>query len=124
MDFEGEVHIGLVEGVEDGQPALGEILEAFFIILLRGRREGIDRVPDRGTGEAVDHGGEFVLAVAVGLGIEKRAGGLGGEDHFFGGAFADTFGIAIAPDIGGRIALWRSSMRSQMAWPTRWLEMA
>jgi len=56
---------------------LGEILEAFFVILLRGRREGINRVPDRGAGETVDHGGEIILAIAVGLGIEKRAGRLG-----------------------------------------------
>ena len=25
---------------------------------------------------------------------------------------------------GGRMALWRSSIRSQIAWPTKWLEMA
>ena len=53
------------------------------------------------------------------------AAGLGGVDHLLRGALADAFGLAVAPDIfGGRISLCRSSMLSQTAWPTRWLEMA
>jgi hypothetical protein len=67
---------------------------------------------------------KIIAAIASRLGVEKRPGGLGGGDHFLGGTLAHALGIAVSPDIRRRIALWRSSMRSQTAWPTRWLEMA
>jgi hypothetical protein len=57
VHLEGEVHVELVVGLEDRAEALGEVGEAALVpILLRGRREGVERVPDRGAGEAVDRG--------------------------------------------------------------------
>ena len=105
MDFEGEVHIQLLIGIEDGQPALGEVLEAFFVILLRGRRKGVERVPDRGAGEAIHGHRKLVLITAAGLGVEKRARGLAGGDHLLGGALADAFRIAVAPHFRGKDGL-------------------
>ena len=56
-------------------------------------------MPDRGTGESVDGNAVRGFREAR-LGIEKRAGGLCGERHLFGGTTADAFRFAIAPDIG------------------------
>lgn len=54
-------------------------------------------MPDRGTGEAVHHGGELVLVLAAGLRVEEQAGGLAGLDHLLRRAFAHAFGFAVAP---------------------------
>src|SRR5690606_21271925 len=62
-------------------------------VRLRGRREGVERVPDRRTGEAVDH-----------LETELR-GGMAGADHLLGGALSDALGLAVAPDVVGQYGL-------------------
>ena len=46
--------------------------------------------------------GESSPLLRAGLGIEKLPRGAGGGLHFFGGALADAFGFAVAPDIGGQ----------------------
>ena len=38
-------------------------------------------------------------------GVKEFPGGAGGGLHLFGGALADTFGFAVAPDIGGQNGL-------------------
>ena len=98
VDFEREIHIDFFKRIEDRQPALGEVLEAFFVILLRSWREGVDGMPDRGTGETVDYGGKLILALAARLGVEEQTGGLAGSDHLFGGTLADAFRASITPD--------------------------
>ena len=108
VNFEAEVHVGLVEGVEDRAEALAEVGETGVPVGLRSRREGVDRVPDAGPGEAVDDGREGVAALAAGLRVEEGAGGLGGEGEFLRGALAHALGIAVAPDVGrenGLVAL-------------------
>jgi hypothetical protein len=109
VHLEGEIDVELLEGLEDRAEALGEIGEAGIPIRLRGRREGVDRVPDGRAGEAVDDRGKVVLgAVAAGLGVEERARGLGRGDHLLGGPLAHALGVAVAPDVGrqdGLVAL-------------------
>jgi hypothetical protein len=53
VHLEREAHAELGVGVEDRRPAAGEVVEA-RLSSLRGRREGVERVPDRRAGEAVD----------------------------------------------------------------------
>ena len=55
-------------------------------------------MPDAGAGETIDSYGEVVGT--AGLGIEEFAG-LGSVDHALGGTLADTFRIAVTPDLGG-----------------------
>ena len=100
--LEREVDVLLFEGVEDRQSSVWRSRRnPCLIIFLRGRREGIERVPDGGTGEAVDDDREIHRpCLATRLGIEERARGLAGGDHFFRGALAHAFRIAVAPDVG------------------------
>ncbi|MFT3787570.1 MAG: hypothetical protein QM770_15625 [Tepidisphaeraceae bacterium] len=102
MHFQREVDVVLLERIQDRAEALGEIVEAFLPVLLIGGREGVDAVPDRRAGEAVHDGGEADLVRA---GVAEQAGGLRGVDHLLRCAFADAFGIAIAPDVGRQDAL-------------------
>ena len=51
-------------------------------------------------------------------------GGAGCVHHLLRGALAHALGVAVAPDVGGRMPLCRSSIGSQTACPTRWLLMA
>ena len=46
MHLEGEVDVDLVKRDEDGAETPGKILESLVPIVLRCRREGIDRMPD------------------------------------------------------------------------------
>ena len=108
VHFEAEVDVVLLERLEDGLPALGEIIEALLEVGLIGGREGVDRVPDGGTGEAVDDGlaGTLRLVGHVCLaGVEELAGGLSGQGHLGASTLADAFRIAVAPDVGGEDAL-------------------
>ena len=54
VDFQREVDIDFIEDVEDRRPARGKVGEALVPIRLRGRREGVDRVPDRRSGKTGD----------------------------------------------------------------------
>jgi hypothetical protein len=56
-------------------------------------------VPDGRAGEAVDDGGEIIFG--AGLRAEKFSRGAGGGFHFFSGALADAFGLAVIPHVGG-----------------------
>ena len=106
VNFEGEVYVERIERLEDWPEPLREIVEAFLPVLVAGRRERVDRMPDGGAGKAVDDGGgAFLAAEAGGLRVHERACGLAGLDHLFGGAFADAFRFAVAPDIGRQDAL-------------------
>ena len=99
VHLKGEVHVLLVEGIEDGRETLREILKALVVESLARRRERVEAMPDRGAGEAVDHRGELVLVLAAGFRVQEKAGGLAGLDHLQRRALADTFGLAVAPDI-------------------------
>lgn len=108
VDFEGEVDVDLVERVQNRQPAAGEVVESALPERLVGRREGVDRVPHRRAGEAVDDSRECVARFETGLGIKKGPGGLGRGDHLARRALAHALGIAVAPHIGrqdGLVAL-------------------
>src|SRR5205823_147651 len=95
-DFEGEVDVLFIEGVEDGGEAFGEVFEAFVPVVLVGGREGVDGVPNAGTGETVDDPGRLGRLRRR---VDELSAGFGGVDHFFGGALADAFGFTVAPDI-------------------------
>src|SRR4051812_26807338 len=97
MYLEREVDVLLLERVEDGAEALGEIVETLLSVFLVGRREGVDRVPNGGPGEAVDDSGESGL---LGRGVDEPPAGLGRVDHLLGGTLADALGVAVAPDVG------------------------
>ena len=86
VDFEGEADAEALELIEDRAPAGGEIRIAGGDIGGGGGREGVELGPDAAAGEAVDDGDA------------ELGGGLGGADHLGGGALADAFGLAIAPD--------------------------
>ena len=97
MHFQRKVHVDLIECVQDWRPTVGEVFETFVPIGLVRRREGINAVPDARAGEAVDDCGERALFRS---GIEKQPRRLGGVDHLGRSAFANAFGLAVAPDIG------------------------
>ena len=108
VHFEAEVDVVLLEDLEDGLPALGEVVVALLQVGLVGGREGVDRVPDGGTGEAVDDGlaGALRLVGHVSLAsVEELAGGLGGQGHLGARALTDAFRITVTPDVGGQDAL-------------------
>ena len=100
MHFEREVHVGLVEGLEDRAEPLREVRVSGVPVLLRRRRERVDRVPDARAGEAVDDGGKIIVRPAARLGVEKCPRGLRGERQLPGGPLAHPLGIAVAPDVG------------------------
>ena len=97
MHLEAEVHVRLVECLEDGQPALCEIVEALLPVRLRRGRKGVDRVPHRGAAEAVDHGRRPTRG--PGSRIEQRARRSGGRDHLLSGPPADPLRLAVAPHV-------------------------
>ena len=108
VHFEAEVDVVLLERLEDGLPALGEVVVTLLQVSLVGGREGVDGVPDGGTGEAVHDGlaGTLRLVGHVCLaGVEELAGGLSGQGHLGASTLADAFRIAVAPDVGGEDAL-------------------
>ena len=108
VHFEAEVDVVLLEDLEDGLPALGEIIEALLQVSLVSGREGVNRVPDGGTGEAVDDGlaGTLRLVGHVSLtGVEELAGRLSGQGHLSARALADAFRITITPDVRREDAL-------------------
>ena len=104
----------LVELVEDRPKRVGEVVEARLPVLLGGRREGVDRVPDARAGEAVDDARRRT----------PRRGLRGAARSPRRRACGRPRARRRPRRRGGRIALCRSSMRSQTAWPTRWLEIA
>ncbi len=102
VNFEGEVDIDFFEYVKDGCPPISEVFVSIIQILLRGRRKGVEGVPDRRSCEAVNHG---MNDGVVRTGIEKFTCCARGLFHFLSGTLADTFRIAVAPDIGGEDGL-------------------
>jgi hypothetical protein len=107
----GEAHADLVEDVEDRVPPVGEVLVAASTIDCGDRREHRDGLPDARPGEADDRlTPSFAATRAV----------------FFMSSAARwrTPSGSPSPQIrAGRIPLCRSSIgSSQIAWPTRWLE--
>jgi len=100
MDFQGEIDIHLVEGIEDGDPAFGKVLVALLVMSLCGGWECVEQVPDAGAGEAVYDGGSFLGFLFTGLGVEEFTSGLCGADHFAGRALAHAFRGAVAPYFG------------------------
>ena len=111
MHLEPEAHASRVEDVEDRAPALGEVVEAAF------DRARVSAGTSRCRCQIDEPVKPFTCVTP------KLRRGAGGVLHPRG-ARADALGIAVAPDSGGRIARWRSSMRSQTAWPTRWAPIA
>jgi len=106
--FEREVDVLLFKGRQDRLPALSEVIVALLQESLVGRREGVERVPDGRTREAVndDLAGTLRLLGHVGLaGIEKFAGRLGGQRHFLGGTLTDAFRLTVAPHMRGENGL-------------------
>jgi len=99
VHLEPEVHVEPVIRVEDRPKPFREILESLVPISPRGRREGVDRMPDRGAGEPVDHR-RMASLPGPGLGVKERAGRLAGPDHLLRGPAPNALGIAIAPDFG------------------------
>ena len=104
MHFEREVDVFFFKHVKDRQPAFGEVGETFVQKFLTRRRKRVKRMPDAGAGEAVHDGGALRTATILfcGCRVKKFSRGAGGGFHFFGGALADAFGLAVAPDIGGQ----------------------
>src|SRR5207253_2984100 len=88
VDFVGEADALFVEDVQDGVPAVGEVLVSGVDDFFGDGREHGDVLPDGGAGESDD-------------GVHTEGfGEAGGVFHFFGGALADAFGVPVAPDLG------------------------
>ena len=121
MHLEGEVDVDLVKGVEDRAEAPGEILKPLFPVILRGGRERIERVPDAGAGEAIDHRRTTRRRLPAGLEVEEiTRAAFAVTNHFSRGAAAHALGIAVAPHIGR--TGWTGGVRQsgrRPAWPTR-----
>lgn len=87
VDFVGEADAAFVEDVQDGVPAVREVLVAGVDDFFRDGREHGHVLPDGGAGEPDD-------------GVHAEGfGEPGGVLHFLGGALADSFGVAVAPDL-------------------------
>jgi len=98
VDFEGEVHVQGVKSVEDWAKAIREIFETFVPVILVGWWEGVDGVPNAGSGESVNRYREVIGS--SGFGVEEFTGSFSGVDHALGGTLANAFRISIAPDFG------------------------
>ena len=93
MDFEGVADAALLEFIEDGDEALGEVLVSCVDLAGKDWWEAVAEMPDAGAGEAIDD-------------IDAEAlGGVGGLFEFFGGALADAFRVAVAVDVVGEDGL-------------------
>jgi len=88
MDFQREIDPGLVEPLENGGPAGGEVGETAIPECLGGGWERIQRMLNRRAGEA---GNRL---------HPEPCGGAGGILHLPRGALAHSFRIAVAPDVG------------------------
>lgn len=64
MDFEAEVDAGAIEGVENGEPALGELVEGGFDEAGGALRPGIDVGPGKRAGE-----GDVSFEAEIGGGV-------------------------------------------------------
>ena len=112
MDFQGELDAALGEDVENRVEAIGEDLEAVVDHLRRRPAGTVEQVPDRAAGEAVDDADAQLLRRAGRVFISSAA------------RWWTPSGLPSPQTWAGRIALCRSSIVSQTAWPTRWFEIA
>jgi hypothetical protein len=88
VHLEREADALVLEHVDDRAPALREVLVAALDLVEVVRREGVELVPDRRAGEAVDD-------------ADAELGGRAGRVlHAIGRAPADALGLAVAPDVG------------------------
>src|SRR5438552_12892454 len=93
MHFQREVHILLVERVEDGPPALGEIIVTLLPILLIGGWKRVNGMPDARAGEAVDDGCELGRfrrggSTLLTTGVDELPARFCRLDHLFRGALS------------------------------------
>jgi hypothetical protein len=100
MYFECEVDVFFFKHIENWQPAFGEIGVAFVEKFLICWRKRVKCVPDGRAGETI-HNRDCAFFRAR-FCVEKFSRGAGGGFHFFGGALANAFRFAIAPDVGGQ----------------------
>src|SRR5262245_54322587 len=87
MHLERKPHAHLVEHVEDGVPAFGEIRESRVDCRVGHWRKAVEQRPDRRAGETGDR-----------LHAELR-GGARGVLHLLGGARTDALGFAVTPHV-------------------------
>ena len=88
MHLQPVLHAHLVEHVQDGVPARREVIEPGVDGRRVHGRKRVEQVPDRRTGESVDH-------------AEAHVGGRpGGQFHLFGRALPHAFRVPVAPDVG------------------------
>ena len=99
MNLQSEVDVCFVEGIQDRNEALGEILVALFQESLIRRRESVQGVPYGGSGKAVHNRRKIILFAASRLAVEELAGRLSGGDHVASSAFANTLRFAISPNV-------------------------
>jgi hypothetical protein len=65
-----------------------------------------------------------VARLGARLGVEEARAALAVLIIFCAARLRTPSGSPSPQTSGGRMDWWRASMLSQMAWPTRWLEMA
>ncbi len=93
MHLEGELHAGPFELIENRVPLRGEVGEAVLDLRVADGREAVEQRPDLRAGEAVDHADAEVLR------------GVGGANHFLGGALLHLGGLAVTPHVLGQDGL-------------------
>src|SRR5579864_970517 len=98
MYLQPEVHIQLVELVEDRRESTGKIVEPLLPILLIGRGKGIDGMPDARPGESVDDRRE---SRRLRRRVDEGAARLGGVDQLLAGPLLDALSAAVPPYVGG-----------------------
>ena len=96
VNFKSKVNIFCFEGVEDRSKAVSEVFKALIPVVLVGRWECVDRVPDARTSKAIDSNWKIVRPIR--FGIEKLPCSLGRVYHALSRTLADAFGITITPD--------------------------
>jgi len=105
MDLQAEVDVACLERLEDRAPPARKVLESLLPELLGGGREGVDRVPDRRTREAVDDRGKIARLRLARAGVEEPPRRLRRRHHLRRGAPADALGLSIAPHVRGEYGL-------------------
>src|SRR5690606_5223478 len=87
MDFQGELHSTFAKDIHDGIESFSELSVTGINHRLRHGREGIEQMPDAGTGETIHYRHAKLLR------------GAGRVLQFFNGPLIHSSRITISPDV-------------------------
>ena len=102
VHLQSEIDVNRIELIKDRLPTRRKVIKALLVVVLAGRRERVNGMPDAGTGEPIDHcpfgTGRLVRHVGD-PGINELPASPGGIDHPLGRALAHPLRVTVAPDL-------------------------